>query len=627
MTKQYFRPTNDRGRHELLGVVWQCGCMAMKKLHGVQRPKAAALHVAAAAISVVLLVGAIGCGNGETATELNGQGDTTDAPETPVQFTNVADQLGFTMPQSIKRLAPECLFQRVSSGPTGCEAERMTGGVAVGDYDGDGLDDLLFTNLDGPPQLHRNNGDGTFSNMTEASGLGDFSVRSNGAAWADVDNDGNLDLMVTTMASDRYYLFINNGDGTFTEDAVARGAALEYGELRAGTSVTFGDFDNDGWIDMHLTEWVPRRAQGTNAVSHARLLRNLGPSSPGSFEDVTESAGVTLGLTVTDSVGTFQTYPPVYSFASAITDLDGDGWADLIVASDYGTTQLFWNNGDGTFTEGTVPSRIGSEGHGMGLAIGDINGDGLPDIFITSISNVARSCDGRPCDPTLTGNRLYINNGDRTFYEDNDRAEVTTGFWGWGAAMPDIDNDGLLDIVMANGVDLDGDEAYLAANGEFRLNPKRLWLNTPSGVFDEIAVKSGIDVLEPATGLAVADLFGTGHLDIIMVHPGRSPSVWKNSATTANNWIRVKAVGTTSNRDAIGAVITITAESSGPRQTRTVGANSYFLGHSERTVHFGLGPSSTSVSDITVTFPATGREVVLRNVPANQTIIVTEPES
>lgn len=575
-------------------------------------------------LALALLV-ATGCG--DTATDRAESAGDGGPPLTPVTFTDVAAELGLTVPQAVKRIAPRCLFQRVSAGATACEAERITGGVAVGDFDGDGIDDLLLTNIDGPPRLYRNNGDGTFDDVTQQAGLGEFLFRSNGAAWADIDNDGDQDLMITTIASDRYYLFINNGDGTFTEDAIARGAALDYGTLRSGTSVTFGDIDNDGWLDMHLTEWIPRRGQGTDPVSHARLLRNQGPEAPGTFVDVTDSAGVALGLTVVDAVGTSQFTPPVYSFASAITDLDGDGWADLIVTADYGATQLFWNNGDGTFTEGTTSSIIGSESNAMGLAIGDINGDSLPDVFITSISNVATSCDGRPCDATMTGNRLYINNGDRTFFADNERAGVTTGYWGWGAAMLDIDNDGLMDLAMANGVDFDGNDEYLAGTGQFRLNPKRLWHNNGDGTFTEIGREAGIDVLDPATGLATADLNGNGHLDIIMIHPGRMPSLWRNSATSGNDWLRVKVVGTDSNRDAIGAVVALTPSAGASPQTRIVGANSFFLGHGERTLHYGLGPSSPKVADITVTFPATGRVITVRDVAPNQTITITEPET
>lgn len=581
-------------------------------------------RAAGSLLAALILVMAVGCG--DTAADPGALAGAGEPAATAVTFTDVAAELGLTVPQAVKRIAPQCLFQRVSAGATACEAERMTGGVAIGDFDGDGIDDLLLTNIDGPPRLYRNNGDGAFDDVTEKAGLGEFLFRSNGAAWADIDNDGDQDLMLTTIASDRYYLFINNGDGTFTEDAIARGVALDFGTTRSGTSITFGDIDNDGWLDMHLTEWIPRRAQGVNPVSHARLLRNQGPEAPGSFVDVTDTAGVVLGLTVVDAVGTYQNTPPVYSFASAIVDLDSDGWADLIVAADYGTTQLFWNDGDGTFTEGTTSSGIGSEGNAMGLAVGDINGDSLPDVFITSISNVATSCDGRPCDATLTGNRLYINNGDRTFFADNERAGVTTGFWGWGAAMLDIDNDGLMDLAMTNGVDLDGNDEYLAANGQFRLNPKQLWHNNGDGTFDEIGAEAGIDVLEPGTGLATADLIGNGHLDIVMIHPGRTPSLWRNSATSGNDWLRVKVVGTSSNRDAIGAVVALVPSAGASPQTRIVGANSFFLGHGERTLHYGLGPSAPKVADITVTFPATGRVITVKDVAPNQTITITEPD-
>jgi hypothetical protein len=545
------------------------------------------------------------------------------AADAPVTFEQAAGTAGFDVVQAAKRFDSNCFFQWVSPGPTACENERWSGGVAVGDVDGDGRDDVLFSNLDGPVRVYLNNGDGTFADATESSGLGGFSVRSNGLGLADIDNDGDLDVMVTTMATDRYYLFVNNGDGTFTEQAEARGVALAGTELRSGFSVAFGDYDNDGWIDMHLTEWLPRAAQSPDVVSHARLLRNRGAADPGVFDDVTDAAGVALGLTVTDSLGTSQVAPPVYSFASALTDLDADGWPDLVVTSDYGTSQLFWNNGDGTFTEGTAAARFGSEGHGMGLAIGDVNGDGRPDIFVTSISNRASSCGGRPCDPGLTGNRLYVNLGDRRFDEVNDRAGVTIGYWGWGAAMPDIDNDGLTDIVMTNGVDLDGDEEYLAAHGQYRLNPKQLWINNGDGTFTDIARTAGINIAEPGTGLAVFDATGNGHLDIIMVHPAMTPTLWRNNATT-NNWLRIKAIGTDSNRDAIGAVVTVTTDD-GTTQTRTIGANSHYLGQSEHTAHFGL--ANRTPTRVEVWFPTTNRRATVTGPDTNTTITITEPES
>ena len=171
-------------------------------------------------------------------------------------FTEVASDVGIGGVQADKRFPPDCLYNDVWDGPPGCVGERMTGGVAVGDVDGDGFDDIYVTRLDGPDSLYRNNGDGTFTDITDEAGLGGFDVRSNGAGFADVTNNGLPDLVVTTMAEDRFYLWVNNGDGTFTEAGVERGVALPSDEPRGGYSVAFGDYDNDGWVDIHLTEWL-----------------------------------------------------------------------------------------------------------------------------------------------------------------------------------------------------------------------------------------------------------------------------------------------------------------------------------------------------------------------------------
>jgi len=554
--------------------------------------------------------------------------------QSPVVFTEVANDVGIGGIQAVKRFPPDCLFNDVWEGFPGCTGERMTGGVAVGDVDGDGFDDVYVTRLDGPDSLYRNNGDATFTDVTSQAGLGDVVMRSNGAGFADLTNNGLPDLVVTTMADDRFYLFINNGDGTFTETGTERGVALASDQPRGGYSVAFGDYDNDGWVDIHLTEWLSPNALPEQSMTHARLLRNRGAQAPGFFDDVSAQAGVQVGKGITDSTGLSEFNDPVFSFASAFVDLDGDGFVDLLVASDFGTTQLFWNNGDGTFTDGTAASGIGTEGNAMGLAIGDVNGDGQVDVFISAIAGRSAACRGRPCPDNLTGNRLFINQGDRTFSETQAEADVADGAWGWGTAMFDMDNDGHLDIVLTNGVDLNVDEMSTRYHGPFRSTNKRLWHNRGDGTFTEVSQSAGIDVTIPGTGLAVADLDGSGFQDVIMIHPLAAPTVWRNGGDTGNAWLRVDVEGAGpgpggTNRDALGAIIEVIARPGEAPQVFHVGVNSHFLGQSEHTVHVGLGdPGSLDggqVAEVRVRFPASGRQVVERDVQVNRSLTVKEP--
>ena len=286
-------------------------------------------------------------------------------------FTNVTAEAGITHVQA-----------RVTPG----EMASMTGGAAARDFDGDGRVDLVFTRWDDGPVLYRNLGNGRFEDVTAASGIGSV-ARTNGAGWADVDNDGDADLYITradarAVAGFRHHLlYVNDGSGRFTEQAVSRGAAAgDPNQPRYGTSVAFGDFDRDGFLDVHTNEWGLR----DQAPSTARLLRNRGGGTPGYFVDVTERAGVALDL----SPGYGPLRPNLtgtWAFSSRFTDLDRDGYPDLVVASDFNTSRLFWNNGDSTFTDVTEDAGVGTDENGMGLAVGDANGDGWQDLFITSI--------------------------------------------------------------------------------------------------------------------------------------------------------------------------------------------------------------------------------------------------
>ena len=302
---------------------------------------------------------------------------TSEQPLAPtVRFVEVTEAAGLTYLQYMLRPDGQCLLGSI------CHPERQSGGAAAADYDNDGYVDVYVSRLDGPDILFRNLGDGRFENASASAGFDGFNLHSNGVVWFDADNDGDMDLYVTTIGDTRFYMFINDGNGRFTEEAISRGAAIETAYQHSGFSIAVGDYDRDGWADLHVNEWGSSALLPEGALSHARLLRNRGPEAPGHFEDRTVQAGVVLDEVKSQdataiamrSIG--QESPGPFAFASAFADLDSDGWPDLAIVSDNGHTRLFWNNGDGTFTDGTIGAQIGSDRNGMGSTFGDYDADG-----------------------------------------------------------------------------------------------------------------------------------------------------------------------------------------------------------------------------------------------------------
>lgn len=505
-----------------------------------------------------------------------------------------------------------------------CMALMMTAGAAAGDYDGDGRQDIVVTRIGAPPILYRNAGSGTFEDATGASGIA-ATADTNGALWADIDNDGDQDLYLTTQRSTRHLLFINDGNGRFAEEGVRRNAVLDGRDRLFGWSIAAGDYDRDGWVDLHVTEWNPDAS-----VSHTRLLRNLGKARPGHFEDVSAKAGFPLAThrfgalpTKEMSLRNSSLYPNgvpgQFAFASSFVDFDGDGWQDLAVAADFGTSRLYWNRGDGTFEDGTGEAGVGGDEHGMGSAIGDVDGDGRMDWFITSISAPPGECTGAArlseCD-TLTGNRLYRNDGDRTFSDMTSAGGVRDGWWGWGAAFLDIENDGDLDLTMTNG----------GMKSKYQNDPMRVWLNDGTGrQMRESSTTMGVDDRDSGKGLLTIDFDDDGDLDVFVANNKGAARLYRNDAANGSGWLKVKVRGTRSNRDGLGARVTLVGEGGRPPMVREIGVGGHFLGQGERTAHFGIGDSAT-VREIRVTWPASGKENVFRDVPAGTVLEAVEPE-
>lgn len=526
----------------------------------------------------MLLLSACGGGgstSGNSTNPSNGNGNNT-----PSAFADVTLAAGIDYTQAISG-------SDLGSGPA-----YFTGGAAVGDYDADGWMDLYVTRFDNFDILYRNLGDGTFQDVTASTGIarGHF---SNGAGWADIDNDGDLDLYVTTLDPAnlrRGYLYINQGDGTFVEDAVNRGAeALTFN----GQSVGFGDFDRDGWLDMIIDEWDFERSR-----AHPQLLKN----DAGFFSDAND---------LIDADG-------LRAFTSAFVDMNKNNWPDIAMTADYGDSRYFMNNAGQDFSLAVDSNVSARHANDMGVALADYDQDGDIDWFVTGISKTG-------------GNSLFVNNGDDTFTERSDALGISDSFWGWGAAFIDYDNDGDLDLVTTAGVSVPEEHLEGIVNpGElydYNSDPMRFWVND-QGRFVESSASLGLTDTRQGKALVTFDYDKDGDLDIFVVNNSGHPVLYRNDTTNQNDWINVDVVGTVSNRDGIGAKVTLRYGANlDQMQYAEVMASGSFLGQHEKALHFGLGTAAVGdqVPEIEIEWPS-GNVQLLTDVDVNQTIVAVEPD-
>ncbi len=540
---------------------------------------------------------------------LAGCSDPASPGASAVRFEEVAAEAGLTY-----RHSPPTEFDGSCEDmdPGICIGQVLTGGATVGDVDGDGRPDLFATELDGPDHLYRNRGDGTFEDITDAAGLGG-STRSNGAAFGDIDDDGDLDLVVLTLGDTRHRLYVNAGDGTFTEEGRERGASVERSEPPlVGMSACFGDVDRDGWIDLHVNEWRPVTPNA--ALDGTRLLRNRGESAPGHFEDVTEAAGVSMVPFAPSFPGS------VMAFTSTFTDFDEDGWPDLTVVADFGQTRLFWNRGDGTFESGneTLGAGVPSDENGMGVAIADFDRDGRLDWFVSSLFATSE-CE--ECGWHDSGNRLYRATGERTFEEVTDNWGVRDGGWGWGSFAFDYDHDGDPDLVMTNGYRIQDPRGQAFWN-----DPMRAWRNDGTGM-TEVADRLGLTDRGQGRALVAFDYDGDGDQDLFIARHQDTPLLYRRDGA-GGHFLRVRVEGrgareSGTNRRGIGARVELVAESGDVPQKQQIGGCG-FLGQSENVAHFGVGDRDR-VATVRVIFPVTGQTVELTDVPVDRELVVTEP--
>jgi len=517
--------------------------------------------------------------------------------------------------------------------------EEIGCGLAFFDYDNDGWLDLFLVNgtrFEGvsgehPPTnfLFRNNRDGSFTDVTEKAGL----IRSGwgqGCCVGDYDNDGYDDLVVTYWGG--IVLYHNNGDGTFTD--VTKKAGLVQKGPRWNTGCCFVDYDRDGLLDLFVANYVnfdPQAAPQPGDNQYCRyfgLSVGCGPQGfsggtnilyhnrgDGTFEDVSERSGVVVPRGPAAPTFVSDQWIPAGSYGLGVgaADFDNDGWPDIYVACDSVASRFYHNNHDGTFEE--VGSEIGCalDGNGkaqggMGVGVGDYDCDGWLDIIKTNYSD-------------QTAN-VYHNNGDGTFYDAVFQAGLgaNTKYLGWGVGLFDFDNDGWPDIFMSNGhVFPEVDARKLHVTFEQR---KIVYRNLGHGRFADVTAISGPAVTQPrpSRGMAFGDFDNDGDVDVAVINMNEPPSLLRNDSPSRTNWLKVKCIGTKSNRSAIGArVRVVTGRHS---QMNEVLSGSSFLSQNDFRLHFGLG-RARQADLVEVRWPL-GLMESFKNVKANQLLILQE---
>ena len=522
---------------------------------------------------------------------------------TPVVFTDVTEPAGIRFTHNTGAFGAKYMPETFGSGALWL------------DVDGDGWQDLLLVNGTGWPgrgeagthaALYRNDRDGTFTDITRGSGL-DVPLYGLGGAAADFDNDGHVDVYLTVLGPNR--LFRGAGDGTFTDVTEATGV----GDPGFSTAALWFDYDKDGHLDLFVGNYVhwspetdlfcsltgdtksyctPESYQGQSGT----LYRNRGDST---FEDVTTAAGVRA--------------PSAKALGAVMLDFNDDGWMDLFVANDTQPDQLFENRGDGTFEDigvlaGVAFSDAGLARAGMGVDAADYDRSGRADLVIGHFSTEMMA--------------LYHNEGNGLFIDEGPRSAIgrsTLLTLTFGCFFFDFDLDGWPDIFAANGHVADDVERVQARITYAQ--PPQLFRNLGGGRFEEVtAPDTALGAPQVGRGAAYADFDGDGDLDVLVTANGGAPRLLRNDGGNDNHVLRIRTMGTTSNRDGIGARIDVTA--GGATRWQVVRTGSSYLSQSELPVTFGLG-DGTRVDALQVTWPS-GRVDRIGAVPADRTITVEE---
>ncbi len=537
---------------------------------------------------------------------------TASPPSSPIRFEDVSARAGVALEHTPRSFAGRLKSQVLEMFTEGGAA------VAVGDIDGDGWEDLFFTDsAEGKPNhLMRNRGDLTFEDVAAEAGVAGgndpLSIVSD-ALFFDYDNDGRQDLLVARFGTPLLYRnlgFAGTGSVRFVEEAAAAGLTKLGNTIAA---IAF-DYDRDGFLDLLLGNYfqplnlldlktphvLPNDLDNAVNGGGVTLWRNVPREGGGrSFVETTADAGLGRHTGWTLDAGH--------------ADFDNDGWQDLYLACDYGTDRVFLNRG-GRF-EDVTEKAIGLDTRkGMNVDIADYDHDGLLDVYVTNITDeYMKEC-----------NMLWRNEGDGTFTDMARESGTCDTDWGWGAKFGDFDNDGWEDLFAANGLRSAGPENYIPVLLEMIITPgidftdlrsypdigdmtwsgyqkKRLFRNLGDGTFKEIGSVAGVANERDGRGVALADLDRDGRLDLVQTSANQAALLYRNASEPAGHWLVLELEGTKSNRDAVGAVVTLSA--GGLTLLRKVDGGDGYAGQSSRRLHFGLG-KATAIDALEIRWPS-----------------------
>ena len=529
----------------------------------------------------------------------------------------------------------------------------MGGGVATADFDNDGLNDLFFTGNMVPNKLYHNKGELKFEDISEQAGVAGDHRWYTGVTTADVNGDGLLDIYCSVGGKyepKENVLYINNGDMTFTEKAVAYGIA----DIGNSVQATFFDYDLDGDLDLYVANYPPTKFNAPNSfylfkqstvsdVETDNLYRNDGDT----FTKVTDEAGIrNFGLSLSATIG----------------DLNQDGWPDIYVSNDFSTPDfLFMNNGDGTFTDQVRTTTGQVAFYGMGVDIADFNNDGLLDIFqvdMDSPDNRRAKANMASMNPDLfwgtvnsgfhyqyMHNVLQLNTGNTTdnlpsFSNVSRLAGISSTDWSWGPLFADLDNDGWKDLFVSNGTrrEVNNRDFFLAMQKGERPQESLLekTLQMPSERIDNFVYKNkgdftfekandkwGISFEGFSNGAVYVDLDNDGDLEIVVNNIDDIASVFENTSAENNNFLKIDLEGTPKNKFGLGAKVEI--QNNGLKQVQELTLSRGFQSSVAPELHFGVGQSSV-VETLTITWPD-GKQQSLNNVPVNQTLALNHSEA
>ena len=532
-----------------------------------------------------------------------------------MQFVDVAQEAGLTTPNVWGGIHHKSYI-----------IEAKGSGIAFFDYDQDGWIDIYLTNgtrLDAhwPPgqapttQLYHNNRDGTFTDVTDKSGL-DRSGWQTGVCVGDYDNDGWDDLFCGFWGHN--ILFHNNGDGTFTD--VTKKAGLWKDEVRWGTGCTWLDYDRDAFLDLFVANYIVLDLAKVPAPGETMYCQwkgfpvMCGPRGlPGGMNVLYHNNGDGTFTDVSKQAGILEPGPR-YAISAVSYDFDNDGWPDIYVAVDSGPSILFHNKHNGTFEDialeaGCAFNEDGREQAGMGLGVGDYDCDGWLDIYKTNFS--ADTSD------------LYHNNGDGTFTDVTFMAGVglDTENVKWGCGFIDYDNDGWLDILQVDGhvypsVDLHD-------TGQTFMEPRVVYRNLGKGKFKDVSKEMGpgITARHSSRGCAFGDYDNDGDIDVVVNNMNQIPSLLRNDGGNKNNWIKVKLIGTKCNRTAIGARVRVVVGKH--TQLGEVHCGTSVMSQSDLRLHFGVG-NAQKIDRLEVEWPTTQKIETFTNLDPNQILTIKE---